>query len=79
MRGLRRLSDIAERVTKTLDQEADQVAEKFEEAHRRGQQAIGQMRNYATDMERAAEEVEAALGQLSNMPPLPGSDTPPEP
>jgi hypothetical protein len=69
MRGMRRLANLTETLQKSIDAKADAVADRIEKAHARGEAAIGQFENYAAEVEKTADEIEASLGQISNHPP----------
>lgn len=79
MRGMRRLANLTETLQKSIDAKADAVADRIEKAHARGAAAIGQFEAYAAEVEKTADEIEASLGQISNLPPSPegGGSEPP--
>jgi seryl-tRNA synthetase len=68
MRGMQRLAHLTEALTKSIDAKADAVADRIQKAHARGEAAITQFEGYATDVEKTADQIEAALGQISNGP-----------
>jgi hypothetical protein len=68
MRGMKRLANLAPTIVASLDTEADQVADRLVASQERAKQAIGQFRGFAESIENTANEVEAALGQLTNDP-----------
>lgn len=68
MRGMRRLANIAETVTKAMDARADAVADRIVAGQARAEQAIGRFEDYAGTIEQTADEIEAALGQITNLP-----------
>ncbi len=68
MRGMQRLAHLTETLTKSIDQRADAVADRIQKAHDRGTMAIGQFETYAVNVEKTADDIEAALGQISNVP-----------
>jgi chromosome segregation ATPase len=75
MRGMQRLAHLTENLTKQLDAKADEVADRIERAHERGQAAIGRFSEHATQIEQTADEIEKALGQITNGPPTSGSES----
>jgi hypothetical protein len=75
MRGMQRLASLTEALTKQIDERADAVADRIQKAHDRGTTAIGKFEGYAAQVEKNADEIEKALGQISNMPPLESGDS----
>lgn len=76
MRGMRRLANLTETLQKSIDAKADAVADRIQQAHARGEAAVGQFENYAAEVEKTADEIEAALGQISNLPQPSGGSEP---
>ncbi len=68
MRGLQRLANLTESLSKSLDAEADEVCDRLEAAQQRGKQVITRFRGYADEVEKKATEVEDVLNQISNSP-----------
>lgn len=68
MRGMKRLANLTETVTRAIDDKADAVADRIVAGQARAEAAIGKFDALATDMEKTADDIEAALGQISNDP-----------
>lgn len=68
MRGMQRLANLAPTIMKAIDAEADAVADQLVASQDRARAAIGQFRGFADSIRKTAEDVEAALGQLTNDP-----------
>ncbi|MFT4115414.1 hypothetical protein [Bradyrhizobium sp.] len=68
MRGMQRLAFLTQDLVKNMDAEADKVADEIQEAHDRAQAAIGKFRAHGKDIRKVADDIEAALGQITNSP-----------
>jgi hypothetical protein len=68
MRGMQRLAFLTQDLVKNMDAEADKVADEIQEAHDRAQAAIGKFRAHGADIRKVADDIEAALGQITNSP-----------
>jgi hypothetical protein len=69
MRGLQRLSNLTGSIVAQMDKEADEVADRLQAAKTRHDAALGKFKDFTVAVEQAATEAEAAIGQLSNLPP----------
>jgi hypothetical protein len=69
MRGLARLSNLTESLVKQMDAKADAVADRLVAAEVRHTAALSKFEEFTAAVETAATQAEAALGQISNMPP----------
>lgn len=68
MRGMKRLANLAPSIVASLDAEADKVADELVANQERATAAIGQFRGFATAIGQTADEITAALGQITNDP-----------
>ncbi|MDN3278771.1 hypothetical protein QWJ07_31230 [Frankia sp. RB7] len=68
MRGMKRLAFLTQDLVKNMDAEADQVADEIQSAHDRAQSAIAKFRQHGADIRKVADDIEAALGQITNSP-----------
>lgn len=68
MRGMQRLAFLTQDLVKNMDTEADKVADEIQDAHDRAQAAIGKFRAHGADIRKVADDIEAALGQITNSP-----------
>lgn len=68
MRGMQRLANLTETVTKSIDAKADAVADRIVSGQARAEAAISKFGDLATSIEKTADDIEAALGQISNDP-----------
>lgn len=75
MHALLRVAHLTDGVNARLKKRADQIAQRIERAEVRNDESLQRYDNYATELERTADEMDAMLGQISNMPPL--QDSPP--
>jgi methyl-accepting chemotaxis protein len=72
MRGLKRLSELTQRMMKDLDSEADAIADEMQAASDRAKGSMRKFRDAAVEIRRTADEVDAELGQISNVFPTGG-------
>lgn len=68
MRGMKRLANLAPTLVADIDAEADKVADELVAKKARAHEAIGKFRGFADAIGQTADEIEAALGQLTNDP-----------
>ncbi|MBR0700185.1 hypothetical protein JQ599_09760 [Bradyrhizobium diazoefficiens] len=68
MRGMKRLAFLTQDLVKNMDAEADKVADEIQQAHDRAQGAIDKFRQHGADIRKVADDIEAALGQITNSP-----------
>ncbi|UPJ43943.1 hypothetical protein IVB40_07695 [Bradyrhizobium sp. 40] len=68
MRGMKRLAFLTQDLVKNMDAEADKVADEIQLAHDRAQAAIDKFRQHGADIRKVADDIEAALGQITNSP-----------
>jgi hypothetical protein len=68
MRGMKRLAFLTQDLVKNMDAEADKVADEIQQAHDRAQAAIGKFRQHGAEIRKVADDIEAALGQITNSP-----------
>lgn len=73
MRGMQRLANLTETLIKSMDADADAMADRITAGHARAQAAIGKFGDFAVSIEKTADEIEAALGQITNSPTPPVS------
>lgn len=66
MRGMQRLANLTASVTQAIDAKADAVADRITAGQARAETAIGKFDGLAASIEKTADEIEAALGQISN-------------
>jgi hypothetical protein len=66
MRGMKRLANLTATVAAAMDAKADAVADRITAGQARAEAAIAKFDGFAAGIERTADEIEAALGQLSN-------------
>jgi hypothetical protein len=71
MRGMQRLAHLTQTIVADLDKEADAVADHLVAGQDRAKAAIDKFRDYAGSIHQTADEIERALGQITNSPPLP--------
>lgn len=74
MRGLNRLANLAQTIMEDIDKEANAVADELVAAKQSARETIGHFRDHAGTIRKVADDVKAQLGQISNMPPTPGSE-----
>lgn len=69
MRGLQRLANLTGSIVKQMDADADAVADRLVAAQARHEGTLAKFKEFTAAVEHAADEAEAALGQISNLPP----------
>jgi hypothetical protein len=69
MRGLQRLANLTGTIVKQMDADADAVADRLVAAQARHEGTLSKFKEFTAAVEHAADEAEAALGQISNLPP----------
>jgi len=69
MRGLARLSNLTETLVKEMDAKADAVADRLVAAKARHEATLVKFEDFTAAVEKVADDAEAALGQISNLPP----------
>lgn len=68
MRGMQRLANLAPTIMASLDAKADVVADNLVAQQARAESAIEQYDGLAQSLGKVADEVTAALGQITNDP-----------
>lgn len=68
MRGLQRLANLAPTIMASLDAQADTIADELVKQQGRAEDVIKQFGGLATSLGKVADDVSAALGQITNDP-----------
>lgn len=68
MRGLQRLANLAPTIMASLDTKADKIADELVSQQARAEGVIDQFGALATTLGKVADDVSAALGQITNDP-----------
>lgn len=68
MRGLQRLSNLAPTIMASLDAKADTIADELVAQQKRAESVIEQFGALAGTLGKVADDVQAALGQITNDP-----------
>jgi hypothetical protein len=69
MRGLARLANLTETIVKQMDDKADAVADRLVAAQARHEATLAKFEDFTSAVEKIADEAEASIGQISNLPP----------
>lgn len=72
MRGMQRLAFLTQNAVADMDKKADAIADRIAAAQARGEQVMQQFDDHATSMEKAADDAERALAQITNGNPTSG-------